>query len=97
MVTASPVRPRARFASPERWQAALARALANGLELRREASTGLTLVTSATKPGVCYATDGRTCSCEAAMLGGDVICQHRALFWHEAGCLDLPPEPEPAD
>ena len=29
MVTASPVRPRARFASPERWQAALARALAN--------------------------------------------------------------------
>ena len=34
MVTASPVRPRARFASPERWQAALVRAFAEGVQVR---------------------------------------------------------------
>ena len=97
MVTASPVRPRARFASPQRWEAVLRRAFAADLRLYREQSTGLAVVTSASKPGVVHSTDGASCSCEAAMLGADPICAHRALFWHEAGCLDLPPEPEPAD
>lgn len=94
MNTVTQVRPR-RQATPERWQAALTRAIANGIRVYQESTTGLMLATSASKPGVIHATDGITCGCEAA-LANDPVCQHRAMFWHLAGVLDLDPEPTPA-
>jgi len=38
-------------------------------------------VASASWPGVAYRTDGITCDCEAAMLGGDPVCLHCAACW----------------
>jgi hypothetical protein len=34
-----------------------------------------------------YATDGTDCDCAAALLGGDPVCKHRALFWFDCGVL----------
>ncbi|MGH2531577.1 MAG: hypothetical protein ACRDJW_04650 [Thermomicrobiales bacterium] len=87
--------PRRRIATPERWQAALKRALADGLQVRQLSGSGQWIATSGTRDGVAYETDGRDCTCEAAMLGGDPVCKHRALYWHRQGMLDLDPEPEP--
>src|SRR5919199_6648886 len=85
----------ARQGSPERWQRALQRALFAGVEAKQIAGSGESIVSSASRPGVCYRTDGVECECEAAMLGGDPVCLHRAAYWHAQGVLDLDPEPEP--
>jgi hypothetical protein len=82
-----------RRATPARWQAALGRAMAKELRVYLCAGTGAAVVTSGRMPHVVYETDGIGCSCEAAMLGGDPVCQHRAAYWHHVGLLD--PEPEP--
>src|SRR5262249_52168744 len=68
-----------RTASPERWQRALLRALAAELVAKQDATTGLWIVASSSKPGVCYSTDGIACGCEA-WAAGDAVCQHRAAF-----------------
>ena len=86
---------RQRQATPERWQSTLGRAIANGVEVRQLAGTGQWIVTSSSDASVAYGTDGLTCECAAAMLGADPVCQHRAMFWHALGVLDLNPEPEP--
>ena len=80
-------RPR-RTASPERWRNALKRARAEGLRLYRIAGSGDVVVTSSRLHDTVYATDGLTCECEAAMLGGDPICKHRAIFWFEQDMLN---------
>ncbi len=85
---------RPRLATPERWQAALSRALSNGVEVRQLAGSGQWIATSSSRPSVAYGTNGIECECEAAMLGGDPVCQHRAASWHALGVLDLDPEPE---
>jgi len=81
--------------TPARWQTALARAVAGGVAVYQEDSTGMLLVTSATKSGVVYATDGRTCTCPAG-VAGDPVCLHRAAYLHRAGVLALNPAPDPA-
>jgi hypothetical protein len=48
---------------------------------------------TARRPGIAYRTDGITCDCEAAMLGGDPVCLHRAAYWFAQGMLELDPEP----
>ena len=95
MVQAAQVSPvgRQRQASPERWQRALQRALFAGVDAKQLAGTGQWIVSSASRPGLAYRTDGITCDCEAAMLGGDPVCLHRATYWFAQGVLD--PEPEP--
>src|SRR5689334_10521886 len=85
---------RARVATPARWQSALKRALDNHLQVFQLASSGQCVVTSASKHGTVYETDGVECSCEAG-LNNDPICQHRAMIWYVRGMLDLDPEPEP--
>lgn len=80
-----------RVATPERWQSALRRAIANGIEVYQIAATGEWIATSASKPGTAYITDGVTCECEAAEFGNDPVCQHRAAFWHANGGLELEP------
>ncbi len=72
--------------SPERWHRALARAMAAGLEVFRVADTGELMVTSASKLDTLHRTDGRRCSCEAA-LAGDAVCQHRAVARFVLGWL----------
>jgi hypothetical protein len=46
------------------------------------------------RQGIAYCTNG-ACDCEAAMLGGDPVCLHRAAYWYAQGVLELDPEPEP--
>ncbi len=82
-----------RTATSERWQQALAGAIANGVQIRQLAGSGQWVATSGSRGTVAYVTDGTSCECEAAMLGGNSVCQHRALYWHALGMLD--PEPEP--
>jgi hypothetical protein len=72
--------------SLERWQAALDRAIANGLEVFTVADTGERMVTSASKLDTVHRTDGRHCACEAA-LAGDPVCQHRAVVRYVMGWL----------
>jgi hypothetical protein len=80
-----------RQATPERWQRALQGALFAGVEAKQLAGSGEWIVSSASRPGIAYRTDGVTCDCEAAMLGGDPVCLHRAAYWYAVGVLD--PEP----
>jgi hypothetical protein len=82
-----------RQATPERWQRALQRALFARVEAKQLAGSGEWIVGSASRPGIAYRTDGVSCDCEAAMLGGDPVCLHRAAYWYAVGVLD--PEPEP--
>src|SRR5687768_13468415 len=92
--TITPIR-RPRAATPARWQAALRRALENGVKVYQISGTGESIATSQREPGTAYRTDGASCECAAALLGGDPVCAHRAAYWHRAGVLDLDPEPEP--
>src|SRR5829696_4631203 len=84
-----------RQATPEHWQRALQRAPFAGVEAKQLAGSGEWIVSSASRPGVAYCTDGFSCDCEVAMLGGDPVCLHRAAYWYAQGVLELDPEPEP--
>src|SRR5215207_3502371 len=84
-----------RQATPERWQRALQRALFANVEAKQLAGSGEWIVSSASRPGIAYCTDGVSCDCEAAMLGGDPVCLYRAAYWYAQGVLELDPEPEP--
>jgi hypothetical protein len=98
MVQAAPVAPvgrTTRQASPERWQRALQRAQFAGMDAKQLAGSGEWIVSSASRPGIAYRTDGIACGCEAAMLGGDAVCLHRAANWYAVGVLERDPEPEP--
>ena len=90
----SPVTRTLRHASPERWQRALQRALFAGVAAKQVAGSGEWIVSSASRPGIAYCTDGVACDCEAAMLGGDPVCLHRAAYWFAVGVLERDPEPE---
>jgi hypothetical protein len=93
-----------RAASPERWQKAAARALAERIEVRQIATTGQWVASSGTQKSVCYLMEVvagavRSCSCPAGMFG-DPCCKHAARFYLDAGLLDpeppTPAAPEPA-
>jgi hypothetical protein len=95
MVAQEQTRPARRYVDTlERWQAALARATSNGLEVFTAADSGERFVTSASKLDTLHRTDGRRCSCEAA-VAGDPVCQHRAVVRFVMGWLpaaDVEPE-----
>src|SRR4051812_39569088 len=78
-----------RQATPERWQRALQRALFAGVEAKQLAGSGEWIVASASRPGIAYKTDGVSCDCEAAMLGGGPVCLHRSAYWFAQGVLAL--------
>src|SRR5829696_1889880 len=82
-------------ATPERCRRQLERALFAGVEVKQLAGSGEWVVCSASRPGIACRTDGITCDCEAAMLGGDPVCLHRAAYWYALGELEQDPEPEP--
>jgi hypothetical protein len=60
-----------------RWQRASERAKLPNVIVTPIDSVGTYHVTSASHPGVAYATDGLNCTCQAAQFG-DEICLHRA-------------------
>ena len=88
-----------RQASPERWQAALARALAEGVTVRQVNDNGMWVATSGSDATMAYLleiTNGvaHRCTCKAGEFG-DPVCKHRARWYYDAGLLDLEPEPDP--
>lgn len=87
VVSASaPRRKRVEFA--DRWQAALTRALAEGLDVLIEPISGAAFVESASKPGTLYVVSAESCSCLAGQHG--IPCKHRACFLAQSGALPLP-------
>lgn len=85
--------------TPERWQAALRRGVAEGIRVRQSASSGAWSATSGTDPKVSYDLDVQGpivtgCSCQAAEFG-DPVCKHRAVWYYTAGMLDLYEEEKP--
>jgi hypothetical protein len=85
MVQAAPVS-RVRVESLARWQQALDRALANGVEVFRISGTGEMVATSASKLDTVYRVDSRHCECDAAKAG-DPVCMHRAAARFILGML----------
>ncbi len=61
----------------DRWQRASERAKLANVIVTPIDSVGTYQVTSASYPGVAYATDGLNCTCQAAQFG-DEVCLHRA-------------------
>ena len=84
-----------REVSPERWQRALQRALFAGIKAKQLTGSVEWIVSSASRPGIAYRTDGVSCDCEAAMLGSDPVSLHRAAYWFAQGVLERDPEPDP--
>lgn len=87
---------RPRTATPERWQAALQRAIDAGVQVRQVRTTGQWVATSASDAAAAHeiAVVGgvaRACSCPAGEHG-DEICLHRAKLYQVLGLLDLAPE-----
>ena len=91
MVTQVANRPRR--ATPERWQAALRRALEENVQVRQLVGSGAWLATSGTDATKAYeltVVNGvvRGCRCPAGEHG-DPCCKHAARFSFAAGLLDL--------
>ena len=88
---------RNRQASPERWQKAAQRAIAENIEVRQVNANGMWTASSGSDPKLAYVLEVvagvvRSCSCPAGDYG-DPCCKHAAKFYLDAGLLD--PEPEP--
>jgi hypothetical protein len=86
-----------RQASPERWQRAARRAMAEHIEVRQVSENGMWVANSGSDPKVAYVLEivagvVRSCSCPAGEFG-DPCCKHAARYYLDAGLLD--PEPEP--
>src|SRR5215211_9520361 len=89
-----------RVASPERWQRAAERALAEGIQVRQVNASGMWVASSGSQANVAYLLEitgslVHSCSCPAGTFG-DPCCKHAARFYLDAGLLDLDdPEPDP--
>ena len=90
MVTA--MKPRAN--TSERWQAALQRAHAEGVQVRQLAGCGMWISTSTSDSTVAYEVTPWGCQCHAGQFG-DPVCKHRAILLEKLGRLSLDPQPEP--
>ena len=76
--------------TPDRWQAALQRALLEGVQVRQLAGSGAWVATSSTDPGAAYEVTPWTCECQAGQYD-DPVCKHRAALHLRLGRL------QPAD
>lgn len=83
-----------RLNTPERWQAALRRALAEGIETRQLAGCGMWIATSSSEPGTAYEVTPWGCECPAGQFD-DPVCKHRAALRERFGVLILDDEPDP--
>jgi hypothetical protein len=101
MVQAAQVSPvgRRRQASPERWQKAAQRAVAEDISVRQVNASGMWVASSGTYANVAYVLEitgnlVQSCSCPAGTFG-DPCCKHAARYYLDAGLLELDPEPDP--
>ena len=83
---------RRREATPERWQAAIARAKKEGIEVRQLVGSGGWIATSGSDRTAAYelaVTAGvvHGCACPAA-VHDDPVCKHRAAYWLAHGVRD---------
>lgn len=74
--------------TPRRWQAALRRAHAEGIEVRQLAGCGMWIGTSASDTTVAYEVTPWSCECHAGQFG-DPVCKHRAAMLETLGRLSL--------
>ncbi len=72
--------------TPARWQAALRRALEEGVETRQLAGCGMWIATSSTEAGTAYEVTPWSCECHAGQFG-DPVCKHRAALRERLGAL----------
>jgi hypothetical protein len=102
MVQAAAVSPsvrRPRLDSPERWQKAAERAIAEGIQVRQLQGSGQWIANSGSDATVAYELEvtgnvAHGCDCLAG-LNGDPVCKHRAAFYLLIGAIDPTPEPDP--
>ncbi len=92
-MAATITRIRPREASPARWQQALERATAQGVQVR-QLQCGVWVAASGTDPNAAYAVTLTDCECRAASEG-DPVCKHRAALAYHLGILEDGRDPEP--
>ena len=89
-----------RAPSPERWQKAAERALAEGIEVRQVNASGMWVANSGSQANIAYLLEitgslVRSCSCPAGTFG-DPCCKHAARYYLNVGLLEIDdPEPDP--
>src|SRR5215210_4046568 len=89
-----------RAASPERWQRAAKRSLAEGIQVRQVNASGMWVANSGSDPKIAYLLEitgsfVQSCSCPAGSFS-DPRCKHAARFYLDVGLLELyDPEPDP--
>jgi hypothetical protein len=88
-----------RQATPERWQKALSRGLAESVTVRQVNDSGAWVATSGTDATMAYLLEitgdvAHGCTCPAGQFG-DPVCKRRAVYYHLIGVLDLDLEPDP--
>jgi hypothetical protein len=81
-----------RESTPARWQAAVARARKEGVQVRQLVGSGGWIATSGTNQRAAYelaVTSGivHGCACQAASFE-DPVCKHRAAYWLSLGVVD---------
>lgn len=79
-----------------RWQAALRRAVAEGVQIRQLAGCGMWIATSASDDTTAYEVTPWSCECWAAEFG-DPVCKHRAALLEKLGRLALEPDQPDGD
>lgn len=87
-----------RKATPDRWQDAARRAVAQGIHVHQVNDSGAWIATSGTNPTGAYTIEVvagvvRSCSCPAGQ-NEDAVCKHRAAYLLAAGLLTID-EPAP--
>jgi hypothetical protein len=90
---------RNRQASPERWQRAAQRAIAENIQVRQVNANGMWTASCGSDPKVAYLLEVvagvvQSCSCPAGEFG-DPCCKHAARYYLDAGLLDPEPEGSP--
>lgn len=75
--------------SLDRWQAALARAQEEGIDLRQLVGSGAWIATSASDVTAAFMVTEHSCECFAAEFS-DPVCKHRAMLRHRLGHLPMP-------
>ena len=81
--------------TPERWQRAADRALAEGIEVRQVADSGAWVATSGRDSAAAYSVGvtgnvAHGCGCLAG-ANDDPVCKHRAAWYVAIGALTPPP------
>jgi hypothetical protein len=81
-----------RASTADRWQAAIARARKEGVEIRQLVGSGGWIATSGTDHAVAYELEVTAgvvhgCACPAAQHD-DPVCKHRAAYWAAVGIVD---------